>query len=408
MELISTLTLQAEKQSHPVCQICSASLPTDARFCGFDGTELSIQAIGNVPTPETSSVLPKTLTAQFSKVCPVCARKFPLRALFCAGDGTELKLLCEESNEGSIFASAVSLTDAAHKSTSSVMAPQDLKGKLVGKLLANQYLLESIIAEDDVSTLYLALDQSEGKNVTVRVVHSEAFTSADTQEDFEKRCRLMDKLNCENIVRLFQFGSINPVEPYVVTEYLKGQTLSETLTNQGLPPLKVIGNIIFQLCNGLEEAHRAGLVHGDLRSANVILQEDSDQCDWLKINNFALANYLNKTIQLASGVKVRGTLEYIAPEYFRGEVIDSRADLYSLGIIVYEMLTGTLPFVGENAEVIAKKHLTETSPPLNILRLNLDPESTVSLLVSKALEKDPQKRFQSAAEFRSAFEKALA
>lgn len=407
MELIFTLNQQANTKSHPVCQICSASLPTDARFCGFDGTELSIQAISNVPIAEDKSLFSKNLSAQFKKACPACFRKFPLRAEFCASDGTKLELLCEESNGSGIFASAVSLTDAASKNIGSVLPPQELKGKLVGKLLANQYLLESIIAEDTASTVYLALDQTAKKNVTVRVVYSEAFTSSDIKEDFERRCRLMEEIKCDNIVYLYQFGSISPVEPYVVAEHLKGQSLSETLANQGLPPLKVISDIIFQLCNGLEEAHRVGLVHRDLKSANVILQENSEQNDWLKINNFAFANYLNSAVELDSGVTIRGTPEYMAPEHFKGEPVDTKSDIYAVGIIVYEMLTGTLPFVGETVEIIANKQMSEVPPPLNVLRLNLEPESELALLVSKALEKDPQKRFQSASEFRLAAKKAL-
>jgi hypothetical protein len=406
MESIRKLKQQEQALNQPVCQTCEARLPVMSKFCGFDGTELSIQALSNVTNPEYDHAVANIAKVPLTKYCPSCKRKFPARASFCATDGTELTLALKDGESNSIFDSTVSLKDE-NGSANGVISTQDLTGKLTGKLLADRYLLESILSEDKGGTLYLAFDRMNERKTTVRILESDAFIDSAVQEAFQKRCQLLTKIDCKNIVALHEVGAIKPQEPYIVAAYEKGQTLLEMLANQGLPPLKVVIDIISQACKGLEAAHQVGIVHQNLRSANIIVQDSSEQADWVKINNFALANYINSPIELGSGIKVSGTPEYMAPEQFKNEVIDARTDLYALGVVIFEILTGTLPFSGDRPETIANKHISEPAPPLIVLRLNLDNDSSVAKIVSKALQKDPEKRFQTASEFRQAVETAF-
>jgi len=275
---------------------------------------------------------------------------------------------------------------------------------LIGKTIDSKYLVQSVLGEGGMAVVYRAHHLQMERVVVIKVMQGWLTSNKTSVERFEREGKLTAKLNHPNIVAVYDVGSIDGREPYIVMEYIKGEALADRIHNGGPLDFDTTANIIIQICHGLEEAHSSGIIHRDLKPDNVLLQTKSDRPDWVKIVDFGISNMVQGAKRLTKTGRMVGTPEYIAPEQLKDKPIDIRTDLYAVGIMIFEMLTGRVPFDGESAESILMKHLLEEPPPMSTIRPELSGENPFDAVVNKLLKKAPEERYQTAEELRHVIE----
>ncbi len=414
-----------------VCTECGAQFYAQAKFCAFDGSELLLCA------PEDEKSHSRDAFSAQAMQCPSCATKYPAPAQFCGIDGVRLipwlstkrppnlteraagPLANDPAGGGGRTAIAAKI---GHEQPVQAIPPPgsgadisdyDLQYspppalELVGKTLEDKYRIDSIFAEGGMAVLYLAHHITMERTVIVKVVHGDLISSPSAIKRFEREAKLMARLNHPNIVTVYDFGFINDKQPFLIMEYIKGRNLSERVANQGPPNVKVAAQVIRQICRGLEEAHACGIIHRDLKPDNIIIQDRVERPDWVKIVDFGIAHLLDGTKRLTRSGRITGTPEYMAPEQFKGKQLDVRVDVYSLGVVIFEVLTGRLPFEANDISVLMAKHLMETAPLISSFRKDIEVGSAIDLLVQKCLEKEPAARFENIQALRAAVESAF-
>ncbi|HEY9712334.1 MAG TPA: serine/threonine-protein kinase, partial [Chroococcales cyanobacterium] len=269
--------------------------------------------------------------------------------------------------------------------------------------------IDSSFAEGGMAVLYLAHHISMEREVVVKVMHGDLLYRPEAIERFKRECKFVARLNHPNIISVYDFGFIADKQPYLVMEYLKGQSLADHLEDFGSFEVPVALKIISQVCYGLEEAHETGIIHRDLKPENIILQEKSERPDWVKIVDFGIAHLLDNTElkRLTRVGFITGTPEYMAPEQFSDKQLDTRCDIYALGAVLFELLTGHPPFESEDCGALMAKHLLEPPKPISQLRADIPAGTKIEQIILKCLEKDPAKRFQKVSDLRRAVEGAL-
>ncbi|CAN5580135.1 hypothetical protein BH11CYA1_BH11CYA1_50800 [soil metagenome] len=392
------------------CPTCSRVLPATAKFCGFDGTDLSLAQEGQASR----------------KVCSVCGRFYPGYASFCAFDRSSLQVMktqreINQTNSGSSFDGTQSVETQVvpvlppANPDAQLAADDRLIGadadapysELIGKTIDKKYLVQSVLGEGGMAVVYRAHHVQMERTVVIKVMQGWLLSNRNSVERFERECKLTAKLNHPNIVSVYDVGLINGKEPYLVMEYIKGESLADKIHNSGALPYATTANIIIQICRGLQEAHTSGIIHRDLKPDNVLLQHKSDRPDWVKIVDFGISNFVHGSKKLTKTGRMVGTPEYIAPEQLKDRPIDMRTDLYGIGIMMFEMLTGRVPFDGESAESILMKHLLEDAPTMAEVRPELAENNLFQPIVDKLLKKNPDERYQTATELRLDVEHAL-
>jgi serine/threonine protein kinase len=391
------------------CPTCSRALPATSKFCGFDGTDLSLAKEGQASR----------------KVCSVCGRFYPGYASFCAFDRSSLQVMktqreLNQTSSGefdgtqSVETQIVPVLPPA-TSTAQIAADDRLLGAdseapysdLIGRTIDKKYLIQSVLGEGGMAVVYRAHHVQMERTVVIKVMQGWLLSNRNSVERFERECKLTAKLNHPNIVSVYDVGLINGKEPYLVMEYIKGESLADKIHNSGALPYATTANIIIQICRGLQEAHTSGIIHRDLKPDNVLLQHKSDRPDWVKIVDFGISNFVHGSKKLTKTGRMVGTPEYIAPEQLKDRPIDMRTDLYGIGIMMFEMLTGRVPFDGESAESILMKHLLEDAPTMAEVRPELAENNLFQPIVDKLLKKNPDDRYQTATELRLDVEHAL-
>ena len=391
------------------CPTCSRALPGTSKFCGFDGTDLSLAKEGQASR----------------KVCSVCGRFYPGYASFCAFDRSSLQVMktqreLNQTTSGdldgnqSVETQVVPVLPPA-TSTAQIAAddrllgavPEEPYSDLIGKTIDKKYLVQSVLGEGGMAVVYRAHHVQMERTVVIKVMQGWLLSNRNSVERFERECKLTAKLNHPNIVSVYDVGLINGKEPYLVMEYIKGESLADKIHNSGALPYATTANIIIQICRGLQEAHSSGIIHRDLKPDNVLLQHKSDRPDWVKIVDFGISNFVHGSKKLTKTGRMVGTPEYIAPEQLKDRPIDMRTDLYGIGIMMFEMLTGRVPFDGESAESILMKHLLEDPPTMAEVRPELGENNLFQPIVDKLLKKNPDDRYQTATELRLDVEHAL-
>jgi tRNA A-37 threonylcarbamoyl transferase component Bud32 len=278
---------------------------------------------------------------------------------------------------------------------------------LVGKVLEGKYAIKSVLAEGGMAILYLANHTTMERTVVVKVVHNYLRSSPSELLRFEREAKVVARLNHPNIVSLYDFGFIDDKLPFIVMEYIRGMNLSQKVIRHGPPRIAVAIRIIKQICFGLEEAHSCGIIHRDLKPDNIILQDKFDRPDWVKLVDFGIAHMLdNKGKRLTRAGLLIGTPEYASPEQFKDLPLDTRSDIYSLGVVFFELFAARLPFDAGSLAGLMTKILLEPAPSVCTYRSDIESGSPIDLLIQKCLEKDPEKRFQTVTEVRLAAEAA--
>jgi serine/threonine protein kinase len=399
------------------CPSCNRTLPEGSRFCGFDGTSVAPGSLAAVAARVSSG------NNNDTKLCPKCSRRYPEYANHCSFDAEKLIAAPDFPSGSSTDLEPVQGAKSGHvpgpgasplkQGEQSPVSPVGVAingeaySSLIGKVIDGKYKIDSIIGEGGMAVVYRANHMQMERPVVIKVMQGWLLSNKNSIERFERECKLTAKLNHPNIVIVYDVGEINDVQPYLVMEYIKGEPLAEKITRQGAMPIKTVGNIVVQICRGLQEAHSVGIIHRDLKPENILLQEKSDRPDWVKIVDFGISHLAEGSKRLTRTGKMIGTPEYIAPEQLRDRAIDVRTDIYSLGIMMYELLTGRTPFDGETAEAILMKHLLDEPPPISQYRDEFDDKSTYSQIVMKALKKNPEDRYQTVTELRLDLEGAL-
>jgi eukaryotic-like serine/threonine-protein kinase len=259
---------------------------------------------------------------------------------------------------------------------------------LIGQLFDGRYVIERQIGSGGMADVYLATDQSLGRKVAIKILSDRYARDAAFVERFRREAAAAASLRHPNIVTVYDRGEAMGTS-YIAMEYLDGPTLKEEITRRAPLPEPEAINYATQALAALDAAHRQGVVHRDVKPHNMVLTDEGR----LKVTDFGIARAAN-TQQMTEVGSIVGTAQYLSPEQARGLAVGPESDIYSMGVVLYEMLCGELPFTGESAVDIAMKQVSDTPPPLN--RRNRLVSPAMEQVVMRALAKDPALRFASA------------
>lgn len=290
---------------------------------------------------------------------------------------------------------------------------------------SGRYKFISVIGHGGAGTVYRALDSLLAKEVAIKRLH---IASDDQTIRFQREARLAGTLKHENVMKVLDFGITEKNEPYLIIDYVDGESLGHYIRHTDLIPIEDALNILIQIANGLNHAHNNGVIHRDIKPSNVILikqmvrrdnsdrtskstddnesQEDASVTLTAKIVDFGLAksNYDQQSTLTQAGTGL-GTPKYMSPEHIRGIEIDERSDIYSLGCLIFEVLTGRVPFQGTTVLEVFDKHLQDEPPRL--ARYREDCSDNLELIVSRCLQKKSKDRFQTARDLADHLRKEL-
>jgi serine/threonine-protein kinase len=285
---------------------------------------------------------------------------------------------------------------------------------LIGKKVDNgEYVIVDRIGSGGMGSVYKAEQPSMNRMVAIKVLHSRFATRDDLVARFRREARAMSQLAHPNTARVYKYGELDDGAVYFVMDYLEGRNLAHEVRENGpMEPDRAI-NVMVQVCGALEEAHRAGIVHRDLKPENVFLTNQGGTKDFPKVLDFGLAKMSEKQMGRGSMMftqqgMVFGTQEFMSPEQAQGETIDQRSDIYSLALILYELLTTKLPFDAKSPLDIMKAHVKDAPIPLGqrVPGKSFAPE--LEAVMNRALAKKPGDRYASAVEFAEALKGCLA
>jgi len=274
-----------------------------------------------------------------------------------------------------------------------------------GVLIDDRYRVVREIGQGCFGVVYLAEEVTTENLRAIKVLVPWAKHDEKLQQRLRREAKLARELKGEHIVRTYEDGTDAEGHAYVAMEYLQGRQLNEVNEDHGAMPPDRVAAIAKQILEALAEAHALGVIHRDMKPGNVFLIDHQGQRDFVKVFDFGIAKVmqhadLRSSVELTAKGKILGTPTYISPEQCAGQELTPASDLYSLGVMLYELLTGSLPFWHENPVQILMMHTTQPLPPLPlaIARTHL------GQAVTRALEKDPGARFASADEFIAAID----
>ena len=306
----------------------------------------------------------------FSKACPRCGARYDAAAVFCQKDGAGLRLIEEQT-----------------------------KDPRIGQVLLDQFRMEECIGVGGMGMVYRARQTTVGRDVAIKILHPDVAGNPDAVRRFHREARISTALDHPNVVRVFLFGQLNDGSLYLVMELLRGRPLSELLR---VEPKLATGralHIAAQVAEAVGEAHVQGIVHRDIKPENIFLTPKGRDPDFVKVLDFGIARLLHpedQTSATQAGL-VFGTARYISPEGAAGEKTDARSDVYSIGVLLYQMLTGVTPFEGSTPVQLLMAHINERPTPIRSLQPGI-PEG-VADVVMRALAKNPDARFDDGAHF---------
>ena len=313
------------------------------------------------------------------KTCPRCGQNLPDQTLFCPVDGAPL-------TGGSAGASGGGVKR---------------RGDLVGTPIFGEYTITKKLGEGGMGAVYLAEQDSIGQKIAIKVLTARAAESDEIVLRFRREAQVISMLTHPNIIRVFIFGSTPEGQPYLAMEFVRGRELREAMMEGMMDELLII-KILKQACSALAEAHDLNIIHRDLKPDNILLTGFRGEENFVKILDFGIAKIKQPEGQqeqkLTQAGIVYGTPEYLSPEQAQALELDRRTDIYSLGVMLYEMMCGQVPFKSDSAVEILTAHVfNEPTPPSKVAPAGrVSP--TMEGIIKKAMAKDPGDRFQDALE----------
>jgi serine/threonine-protein kinase len=271
---------------------------------------------------------------------------------------------------------------------------------MLNEVIADRYELEELVGAGGMSSVYKARDRLLERNVALKVLHPHYSDDAEYVERFRREARSVAQLSHPHIVTVIDRGE-DGGQQFIVFEFIDGENLKQLIGRIGPLPVRRAVELALEIADALAFAHDHGLVHRDVKPQNVLLTPDGDA----KVTDFGIARSLDVEQGVTQTGTVLGTSNYLSPEQASGQPVTPATDVYSLGVVLYELLTGEVPFPGENFVAVAMKHINEPPPDLTAQR----PDVPLRLVaaVERALEKDPSRRFQSMGAFASELRQCL-
>ena len=271
---------------------------------------------------------------------------------------------------------------------------------MIGLVLDNRYKLTDFIGQGGMALVYKALDQRTHHAVAIKILKPEYKNDEEFLRRFEREALAASKVSHHNIVNLLDVGAQDNYR-YLVLEYVEGRTLKEIIDEKGaLPPVTAV-QIAIRLLSALQHMHKNGIIHRDIKPQNILIHADGH----VKVSDFGIAR-LAGSGTISKSDMVMGSVHYFSPEQAQGQEVTEASDIYSAGVVLYEMLTGTVPFDGDTPVAIAMQHIKVPPRAVNILNPEVSP--AINAVVMKAMAKDPLARYQQAEDMARDLQKALA
>ncbi len=270
-----------------------------------------------------------------------------------------------------------------------------------GDLIADRYELEELVGTGGMSSVFRARDRQLDRRVAVKILHEHYARDPEYLERFRREARAVARLSHPNIVTVIDRGD-DGERQYIVFEHVDGENLKELVVRSGRLPVRQALELALAIADGLSFAHQHGIVHRDVKPQNVLLSSEGE----VKVTDFGIARSLHVDHGVTQTGTVLGTGEYLSPEQASGKQVSPATDVYSLGVVLWELLAGDVPFVGENFVAVALRHVNEPPPHLRERRTDVSPR--LDAAVQRALAKDPASRFPSMAAFAKELRACLA
>jgi len=274
-------------------------------------------------------------------------------------------------------------------------------------LLDGQFRILQKIGSGGMGAVYKALQPAMNRMVAVKILHPKLANRKDLVSRFRREARAMSHLSHPNTVKVYLYGELDDGSLYIVMEYLEGRNLNQVVRKEGPLVVERAIPVLIQCCGALQEAHLMGIVHRDLKPENIFLSTNGGLKDFPKVLDFGLAKVTERelrpgSIMLTQEGMVFGTPEFMSPEQAQGHVLDARSDIYSLAVILYEVLTGKLPFEARTPMEFIQLHVTKPPIPIDDRIAGKTFPPGLGQVIAKALEKKPENRYASASEFADA------
>ncbi|MCX5745433.1 MAG: serine/threonine-protein kinase [Proteobacteria bacterium] len=329
----------------------------------------------HTPTGALASKVGKVGEHEEEAYCPACSQSFMIDLQQCPNDGARLVKL---------------------------KASRD---PLIGRVFEQRYEIRTTLGEGGMGTVYRGWQLSVDREVAIKVVHPSIASDRTAVKRFLREARLSSRLSQPNIVNVYDFGQTEDGILYLVMELLRGNTLGHELASTRAMPMRRVLTIALQLCDALQAAHSMGIIHRDLKPGNVVVLSDPPGRDLIKVLDFGLAKSLiseSMSSNVTNTNAILGTPLYMAPEQIEGKATDQRADIYALGCMLHQMLTGRPPFLADNANMVLAAHLSDPVPPLPATV----PRALVGMIESM-MAKAPEARPSSVALVRTTIEQIV-
>ncbi len=293
-----------------------------------------------------------------------------------------------------------------------ILSPYSCRGNSVSQVLQigslvndDMYKLIEIIGSGSTSTIYKATHVLTNRIVVLKVLKPEEIMDSATLKRFQLEARAASSISHRNVVAAYDFGILPSGQPFLTMEFCEGKTVAELVRERALQVTLAV-SVILEVCEALEHIHRAGIVHRGINPTDIIVNINTHgDVASLKIIDFGYAKILSAdadTKRLMATGELLGRAHYMSPEQCQGQEVDSRSDVYSLGCVMYETLTGNPPFKGDSFINTMMKQISDTAPSFSDSCPNLAIPAEIEVIVFKALEKDPSERYQSMVEMRKA------
>src|SRR5436309_7710141 len=261
---------------------------------------------------------------------------------------------------------------------------------VIGTLISDRFRLEEKVGAGGMSSVYRAFDPTLERWVAIKLMHSDISSDPDQLERFRREARAAAGLNHPHLVTVIDAGE-DEGTPYIVFEHVEGETLKERIRRVGRLPIPEAVAYAIEIARALGAAHARHIVHRDVKPQNVLIDEEGS----CKVTDFGIARTLDEEGLTADG-RVLGTTDYVSPEQAMGHPVTGQSDLYSLGIVLYEMLTGEVPFSGDNQVAVAMKHVREPLPDVQHKRLEVS--AALASVIDRATAKRQEDRYGDDAE----------